>query len=149
MRIQLFEDGKAPHLGRAGDAGYDCYSRVDVTVGAGETTRIPLGFGIYLRDGYEAEIRGRSGNSLKGLLVHTGTVDSNYTGEVWAIVTNLGKEPFVVKAGERPAQMIILECYTKTLYLGQTYDDVANSKATQDYLLYETRGNSGFGSSGK
>ena len=93
-------------------AGMDIYAAVTepVTLVAGETKLIPTGFQMALPPGYEAQVRPRSGLALKkniGVLNSPGTIDADYRGEVGVILTNFGKEPFVVQRGERIAQMVI------------------------------------------
>lgn len=82
----------------------------DIVIAPGERVLVPTGIAIALPDGYEAQIRPRSGLALKhGIsLVNTpGTIDPDYRGEIGVIVINHGSEPFVVKNGERIAQMVI------------------------------------------
>ncbi|MBI4418562.1 MAG: dUTP diphosphatase, partial [Ignavibacteriales bacterium] len=82
----------------------------DVTIAPGETTLIPAGFCVALPAGFEAQIRPRSGLALKhsvGILNAPGTIDSDYRGEVKIILTNFGKKDFVVRRGDRIAQMIV------------------------------------------
>jgi len=84
----------------------------DVTIAPGEIKLVPTGISVALPLGYEAQIRPRSGLALKyGItFVNTpGTIDSDYRGIISLIVTNLGKEPYVVKRGARLAQMVIQE----------------------------------------
>lgn len=75
-----------------------------------ERVLVPTGLYIQLPDGYEAQIRPRSGLALKkGITVlnSPGTLDADYTGEVGIILINLSNEPFTIKSGERIAQMVI------------------------------------------
>ena len=77
---------------------------------AGETGLIPTGFAIALPEGYEAQIRPRSGLAIKhqvGILNSPGTIDADYRGEVKIILTNFGKEDFIIKRGDRIAQMVV------------------------------------------
>lgn len=86
--------------------------RGEVVLSPGDIQLIPTGIAIHLPPGYEAQIRPRSGLALKHgvTLVNTpGTIDSDYRGEIKLIVTNLGKEPYVVRRGARMAQMVIQE----------------------------------------
>ena len=81
-----------------------------VTLKAGERKLIPTGLFIALPQGYEAQIRPRSGLALKkgiGLLNSPGTIDSDYRGEIGVILINLSQEDFVVEDGEPIAQMVI------------------------------------------
>ena len=98
----------------AGAAGMDLYADVseDVILNPGEIKLISTGIHIALPEGYEAQIRPRSGLALKhGItMVNTpGTIDSDYRGLISLILTNLGKEPYVIKRGARLAQMVLNE----------------------------------------
>lgn len=84
----------------------------DVVLKPGSTVLIPTGFAIALPEGYEAQIRPRSGLAIKngiGILNSPGTIDADYRGEVKIILSNFGKEDFVVRRGERIAQMVIAQ----------------------------------------
>ncbi|HEY8668259.1 MAG TPA: dUTP diphosphatase [Tepidisphaeraceae bacterium] len=93
-------------------AGFDVVAAVAaaVTLAAGEIRLIPCGFAMALPEGYEAQMRPRSGLATKHgvTLVNTpGTIDADYRGEVMAPLINLGKAPFVVERGMRIAQMVV------------------------------------------
>jgi dUTP pyrophosphatase len=95
-----------------GSAGMDLYANVndDVTITKGSIKLIPTGIAIALDEGYEAQIRPRSGLAAKyGIsLVNTpGTIDSDFRGEINVIMINFGDKTFVVKRGDRIAQMVI------------------------------------------
>ena len=82
----------------------------DVVLTPGARTLIPTGLAIALPDGYEAQVRPRSGLALKNgitLLNTPGTIDADYRGEIGIILTNLGQEDFTVERGMRIAQMLI------------------------------------------
>ncbi len=82
----------------------------DVTINPTETVLIPTGIRIQLPEGFEAQVRPRSGLAINhqiGILNSPGTIDSDYRGEVKIILTNFGKKPFVVGRGDRIAQMVI------------------------------------------
>lgn len=84
--------------------------RKQVTLKPGKIELIPTGLQIELPNGYEAQIRPRSGLALKhgiGILNSPGTIDADYRGEIGIILINLGKKPFVINRGDRIAQMII------------------------------------------
>lgn len=135
VKIKLVDGGTLPQKKTTGAACYDCYARLDNTIGVNETISIPLGFCVEVPEGYYMEVRGRSGLSLKGLLVMTGTVDADYRGEVGAIVTNLTGSPFTFSKGFRVAQVMI--------------KPVIDTEFEEVLLLSETkRGNNGFGSTG-
>ncbi|MCG3176125.1 MAG: Deoxyuridine 5'-triphosphate nucleotidohydrolase [Candidatus Omnitrophica bacterium] len=98
----------------AGAAGMDLSAdiRGEVVLSPGEIHLIPTGLSIHLPPGYEAQVRPRSGLALKHgvtLVNAPGTIDSDYRGEIKLIVTNLGKEPYVVRRGARMAQLVLQE----------------------------------------
>ncbi len=93
-------------------AGMDLRADLEETVVLNTLERklIPTGLHIELPEGYEAQIRPRSGLALKhgiGIVNSPGTVDADYRGEIKVLLINLSTEPFEVKAGDRIAQMII------------------------------------------
>lgn len=93
-------------------AGMDLHANIDgtLTLHPSERKLIPTGLYIALPQGYEAQVRPRSGLALKhGITVlnSPGTIDSDYRGEICVILINLGSEPFEIKDGDRIAQMVI------------------------------------------
>ena len=101
-----------PEYATAHSAGVDMMAATggDITLQPMQRQLIPTGIAIALPDGYEAQIRPRSGLALKhGItLVNTpGTIDADYRGEIKVLLINLGQEPFTVSRGMRIAQMII------------------------------------------
>lgn len=135
VKIKLLNGGKLPELKTKGAAAYDVYANEAVIIKPGETKIIKLGFAIEVPIAYYAEIRGRSGLSSKGLLGMTGTIDSDYRGEVCAIISNLSKEPALFDQGDRVAQMQIKPVIDTNLIL---VDDLSDTE----------RGAGGFGSTG-
>lgn len=121
-------------------AGMDLCAAVtaDVVLAAGERKLIPTGLSIALPEGYEAQIRPRSGLALKNglsVLNSPGTIDADYRGEVQIILANLGNEPFTISRGMRIAQMVVAPYSRVTWDSVETLDDTA-------------RGAGGFGSTG-
>jgi dUTP pyrophosphatase len=110
-----------------------------ITLQPMERRLIPTGISIELPQGYEAQIRPRSGLALKKGITcvnSPGTIDSDYRGEVGAILINLSSEAQVIEHGERVAQMVIAK------YITAIFEEVS--------VLSETeRGAGGFGSTGK
>ncbi|MCL6582519.1 MAG: dUTP diphosphatase [bacterium] len=97
-------------------AGMDVVAAVSepVVILPGDWAAIPTGFSIAIPAGYEAQIRPRSGLALRygiSLMNTPGTIDADYRGEVKIIVVNHGKEPFLIKRGDRIAQMVIHRVY--------------------------------------
>ncbi len=101
-----------PRYSTEGSAGMDLCAAVsgEVMIGPGETVLVPTGIRIELPMGFEAQVRPRSGLAIKhgvGILNSPGTVDSDYRGEIRVILTNFSKNPFVVRRGDRIAQMVV------------------------------------------
>ena len=137
---ELTNDVPLPTYATQGSAGMDIYAAVvnEMTVKAGETTLVPTGFSMEIPVGFEAQIRPRSGLALKnsiGLMNSPGTIDSDYRGEVKIVFTNYGKNDFVVKRGDRIAQMIVAK-----------YERVEWEETHQ--LSETVRGSGGFGHTG-
>jgi dUTP pyrophosphatase len=136
MKIKLTSPtAKAPTRAHPSDAGLDCYADETAVIEPMDTKRIKLGFAIELPDGIELQVRGRSGNSSRGLICHLGTVDSGYRGEVSAILTNLAPTTAIIMRGDRIAQAVIAR-YISAL------------PAIVDQLSDSDRGAKGFGSTG-
>jgi dUTP pyrophosphatase len=111
----------------------------EVVLEPGRWQLIPTGIAIALPEGYEAEVRPRSGLALKHgvtLLNSPGTVDADYRGEVGAIMINLSQEPFVIRDGDRIAQLVIRQVCRAEL------------EETAD-LPGSSRGEGGFGHTGR
>jgi len=103
-----------PRQHTKGAAGLDLAAAIDghgvVTIAPGDYAMVPTGLAIALPEGYEAQIRPRSGLAAKHgvtVLNSPGTVDADYRGEVKILLINHGKQPFALRRGERIAQMIV------------------------------------------
>jgi deoxyuridine 5''-triphosphate nucleotidohydrolase (dut) len=113
MKIRMISrSGVMPAYETGGSAGMDLRAMLDgpVTLGPGERGLIPTGLFIELPEGYEAQIRARSGLAVKhgiGLTNGIGTIDSDYRGEIKIALINWGNEDFTVNDGDRVAQMVI------------------------------------------
>ena len=121
-------------------AGMDLRANIDeaITLNSLERKLIPTGLYISLPEGYEAQIRPRSGLAFKKgvtVLNTPGTIDADYRGEIGVILVNLSTEPFVVKPGERIAQMVINKIEQADFRLVETLDETE-------------RGEGGFGHTG-
>lgn len=97
-------------------AGMDLHAAVaePLTLAPGAIRLVPTGFAIALPEGYEAQIRPRSGLAVKhgiGLINAPGTIDADYRGEVKVALINLGDGPFTIQRGDRIAQMVIQRVY--------------------------------------
>jgi len=94
-----------------GSSGFDIVAacKDDIVVEPGKAVLVPAGFKLSIPDGFEAQVRPRSGLALKNsisILNAPGTIDSDYRGEVKVILFNFGNENFVVKRGDRIAQLV-------------------------------------------
>ena len=114
IKIKVVNRGhqQLPAYATPQSAGMDLRANLDapITLHPMERRLIPTGLHIALPEGYEAQVRPRSGLALKhGLTVLNtpGTIDADYRGEIGVVLINLSQEPFVVNDGERIAQMII------------------------------------------
>ncbi len=110
----------------------------DQVVKPGEVLVVPTGFGVELPHGYEAQVRPRSGLAAKhglGILNTPGTIDPDYRGEIKVILTNFGKQDFVVHRGDRIAQLVI------NRYVRIQWEEV-------ERLTDSTRGSGGLGHTG-
>lgn len=101
-----------PKYMTSGASGVDLYAHIKstVTLNPGEYKLISTGIAIELPIDFEAQIRGRSGLAAKygiGLVNGIGTIDADYRGEIKVILINWGAEPFLIKRGDRIAQMVI------------------------------------------
>ena len=132
--------GKLPEYAKDGDAGADLSALLEepVMIKPGERRLIPTGLFFEIEPGYEVQIRPRSGLALKhGITVLNtpGTVDNGYRGEIGVILINTGELPFIVKNGERIAQMVVNKVERPTFINAEILSD-------------SDRGEGGFGHTG-
>ena len=137
---KLSSDVLTPKYETAGSSGMDiaAYVKQDLIINPGDKALIPTGFSLSIPQGYEVQIRPRSGLAAKKsitVLNTPGTIDADYRGEVKVILINFGKEKFSVKKGERIAQMVVCRVTQAQL------EEVEELSAT-------SRGAGGFGSTG-
>lgn len=130
-----------PSYMTSNSAGMDLYADLEheIILAPGERSLIRTGIAIALPDGYEAQIRPRSGLALKygiSLVNSPGTIDSDYRGEIGIIIINHGNSSFTIKPGERIAQMVIAQ-FTRIEW--QETDELESS----------SRGEGGFGHTGR
>ena len=142
-RLPHAGDLPLPAYETGGSAGMDLRAAVaedaPLTLAPGARALVPTGLKIALEPGYEAQVRPRSGLALKhGLtcLNSPGTIDSDYRGEVGVILINHGQEAFVIRRGERIAQMVIARHEQAAMVEVGALDETA-------------RGAGGFGSTGR
>lgn len=132
--------GNLPEYETPGSAGMDirAYLEESVTIAPGKRALIPTGLFMEIPDGYEVQIRARSGLAVKkgiGLTNGIGTIDSDYRGEIKVSLINWGEEEFVVNNGDRIAQIVVAR-----------YERAELEKA--DELMETQRGVGGFGHTG-
>ena len=111
IKIQLKKlsaEAKLPSFGRAGDAGMDLYSLADTVLKPGERISCPTGIAIKIPDGFVGLVWDKSGPSHKfGIKTIGGVYDSNYTGEYLIGLINLSQKDFVIKKGQKIAQLLV------------------------------------------
>ena len=145
MKIKVFNNSKneLPQYATPQSAGLDLRANIqqDIVLNPGQRTLVPTGLHIQLPVGYEAHIRPRSGLAIKhGItcLNSPGTIDADYRGDVGVILINHGTEPFVIKQGDRIAQMVIAKHETAEW----------ESVESMDQLEDTERGSDGYGHTG-
>ena len=139
QRLPHGEGLPLPAYATAGAAGMDVVAAEALTLQPGQRHAVATGFAIAIPEGYEVQVRPRSGLALKHgvtCLNTPGTIDSDYRGEVKVILANLGSEPFQVARGERIAQLVPAPVLRATLYEADALDNTE-------------RGQGGFGSTGR
>jgi len=134
------EDIPLPRYMTPGSSGMDLFASVTepFCIQPKEFGVVPVGIRISLPDGYEAQIRPRSGLAARygiGLLNSPGTIDSDYRGEIKVVLLNFGSQPYTIRRGDRIAQMVISRVIKADL------DEDDGLDATQ-------RGEGGFGHTG-
>jgi dUTP pyrophosphatase len=130
---------QAPTYASAGAAGLDVVAAETVTIAPGGRHAVATGFAIAIPEGYEVQVRPRSGLALRhGItcLNTPGTIDQDYRGEVKVILANLGSEPFEVRRGERIAQLVPAPVVRASFPVVETLSSTG-------------RGTGGFGSTGQ
>ena len=138
IKIKRIENGKLPEYKTTGSAGADCYARIEkeIILNENEIVTVPLGFAVEIPEGYEMQIRPRSGLAKKNKMVAIlGTIDSDYRGEVCAILINHSRSIFIVKPNDRIAQAVVCPVIRAEWNL-------------TDELSETERGEGGFGSTG-
>lgn len=141
IRVKIVRDAptiEIPKYATSGSAGVDLCSTMYCIIKPGELALIPTGIKLQIPEGYEAQIRPRSGLALNNRVIipnAPGTIDSDYRGEVKVLLLNMGTEPFTLTFGDRIAQVV--------------FAPVARAKFENVKTLDDTkRGYGGFGSTG-
>jgi dUTP pyrophosphatase len=142
MRLQHGQGQELPAYQSAGAAGMDLVAAVPedapMELAPGERKLVPTGLVLQIPEGYEVQVRPRSGLAIRHgitLLNSPGTIDSDYRGEVMVMLVNLGADPVTIERGERIAQIIVAPVVRATLI------EVTAVSETE-------RGAGGFGSTG-
>jgi dUTP pyrophosphatase len=134
---KLHPDAQVPSYAHNDDAGADVYTVLEMTLQPFHRAAIPTGLAVDIPDGYEIQVRPKSGLALKhGITVlnSPGTVDAGYRGEIQVIMINLGTEAYTFAKGQKIAQLV-LKPVTKANYV-------------EGELGISDRGTGGFGSTG-
>lgn len=140
--VQVLPNGEGlplPARATPGSAGFDLRAAEDLTIPAGEWRVVPTGIALAIPDGWEGQVRPRSGLAAKHgvtVLNAPGTIDSDYRGEIKVPLINHGPMPFVVTRGERIAQILFAPVPAAELRLVERLAD-------------GHRGDRGFGSTGR
>lgn len=116
------EFAKMPHKAFPTDACFDLYIPESHDIGPGKTAVWDLGFRMELPEGWEAQIRGRSGWAKRGLIVHFGTIDHLYRHNVGVIVYNFSDSVIHVERGDRAAQMKLSRVFDAELVRGEVVE---------------------------
>lgn len=135
---KLSESAVIPEYKTDGASGMDLSSTERVTLMPFERKLVPTGLAIQLEQGFEAQLRPRSGTSIKHgltLINCVGTIDSDYTGEIFIPMINLSSTPYTIEIGERVAQMVIARYTSVGIKIVDELDETE-------------RGSGGFGSTG-
>ena len=135
MKIKTikFDNYKCPKRAHYNDAGADVYSTKTISIEPHQTVKIPLGFGLALPDGFMACVFPRTSLTSKGIICHIPPVDSGYTGEIHAIITNTTDSVYIVNKEDRIGQIVVVP-----IILAEFTEELGNE-----------RGDKGFGSTGK
>jgi dUTP pyrophosphatase len=136
-----FVDVPLPTYATDGSSGMDVRAAVKeyIIIPSGKVALVPTDFSVEIPEGYEIQVRPRSGLAAKhniGILNSPGTIDSDYRGEVKIILMNFGNEDFTISRGERIAQLVVSKIYKALL---RESNNLSSSK----------RGEGGFGHTGK
>jgi dUTP diphosphatase len=121
------QDLPFPEYMSAGASGLDLPAAIEgeVILAPGEIRLIPTGLALAIPPGFEGQVRPRSGLALKhgiGLINSPGTIDSDYRGEIGIALINLGQKPFILRRGDRLAQLVINKIYQAVIRLVDDLD---------------------------
>lgn len=138
---KLHEDAVEPKYNYDSDSGFDLHSTEKIVVSAFGRVLVPTGISLDIKDGFEVQVRSKSGLALnQGLMClnSPGTVDNGYTGEVKVIIFNTNKDPFTITKGMKVAQAVLCPV------VNGKWVDLVNKQVVTE----KERGDNGFGSTG-
>ena len=141
VRVKRLNHGAGlplPEYTTSGAAGMDICAAESLNLRVGRRHAVATGFAFAIPDGYEVQVRPRSGLALKNgitCLNTPGTIDSDYRGEVKVILANLGEDDFMINKGDRIAQLVVAPVTKAAMVEVESIDET-------------TRGTGGFGSTG-
>lgn len=140
--VKTHENARLPQRNNneplVGDTGYDIYAVEDTKIRPHNTITVPIGLDIgYIEKGYWIRIESRSGMFFRhGITAFPGVIDCSYRGKLGAALINNTDTPYMVKAGDRIAQLVVYKLLEPSISWAETKDQT-------------TRGDKGFGSSGR
>ncbi|MEC7695037.1 MAG: dUTP diphosphatase [Candidatus Thermoplasmatota archaeon] len=135
------DDAKIPTRGSENAAGWDLYALEESSVDFRKSVKVRTGLHVAIPEGFEGQVRARSSLGAKGLILpHSiGTIDSDYRGELFVLMTWIGdSDSYTIKSGERIAQLLI-----------SPVPDVSFKEVGLEELSETVRGSGGFGSTGR
>ena len=138
---KLHDDAVEPKYNYESDSGFDLHSTEEIVIPPFGRALVPTGISLDINDGFEVQVRSKSGLALnQGLMClnSPGTVDNGYTGEVKAIIFNTNKEPFTITKGMKVAQAVLCPV------VNGKWVDLVNKQVVTE----KERGDNGFGSTG-
>lgn len=143
VTVKIFREGKSkefplPEYATPFSSGVDLRASEDLVLLPGEWIPVPTGLKIELPEGFEGQVRPRSGLAARHgvtVLNAPGTIDSDYRGEIRVLLINQGREPFSIAAGDRIAQLVLAP--------------VSRISWSEETLAESLRGEGGFGSTGR
>ena len=141
--VEVYNDGTQPlpAYAHVGDAGCDVYANEGFSIYPNETKMVKTGLYVAIPQGYEIQVRPRSGMSAKTKIRVSnspGTIDAGYRGQICVLIDNIGDDPYKIIAGDRVAQLVIAPVWNITW----------RSVDSKEALESTPRGEGGFGSTG-
>ena len=135
LAVKVQTGSNLPQKATAGAAGYDVISSETLSIPPNTTRAVDINLSMQLPPGYYAQLASRSGLAKKGVVVHAGVIDQDYTGPIKVLLHNTTQKPFIITSGQRIAQAIILRAHSWRIHEEQKLDPTG-------------RGTGAFGSTG-